>query len=150
MRAFSSTTGFILEQTFQDWELIILDDASPDDSLAVISRYLNNRRVQLSPQPYDSGDPFLQWAKGLSLAQGEYVWIAESDDFAAPQFLERLLSLAADHPSAGILYCQSCMVDEDGRNCFAAPHYEGLDDSKRWTPIFLPTQKRNCPLLFDS
>jgi len=57
--------------------------------------------------------------KGLSLAQGEYVWIAESDDFAAPQFLERLLSLAADHPSAGILYCQSCMVDEDGRELFS-------------------------------
>src|ERR1051325_1162883 len=109
----------VLSQTFQDWELIILDDASTDDSVAIISRYLGHPRVRFDKNRVNSGDPFVQWKKGIALARGEYIWFAESDDYAAPTFLERLVNLATAHPTAGLVYCQSEMVDESDNPLFS-------------------------------
>jgi hypothetical protein len=123
----------VLNQTFQDFELIILDDASPDNSRDVIARYLRDPRVSFHPNETNSGSTFKQWAKGLGLARGEFVWIAESDDFAEPTFLKSLLELAQRHPTAGLLYCQSDLVDE--RSGFVRPmleHYHVFGDPDRW------------------
>ncbi|MCR5028013.1 MAG: glycosyltransferase [Fibrobacter sp.] len=79
----------IFHQTFQDFEVIILDDCSTDNSKEIIEEYHN--RPQVSHIVYNetnSGSPFKQWAKGFDLAQGEYIWIAESDDWAELNFLE--------------------------------------------------------------
>ena len=79
----------IFNQTFQDFEVIILDDCSTDNSKEIIEEYRN--RPQVSHVVYNetnSGSPFKQWAKGFDLAQGEYIWIAESDDWAELNFLE--------------------------------------------------------------
>lgn len=79
----------IFNQTFQDFEVIILDDCSTDNSKEIIEEYRN--RPQVSHIVYNetnSGSPFKQWAKGFDLAQGEYIWIAESDDWAELTFLE--------------------------------------------------------------
>ena len=79
----------IFNQTFQDFEVIILDDCSTDNSKEIIEEYRN--RPQVSHIVYNkvnSGSPFKQWAKGFDLAQGEYIWIAESDDWAELNFLE--------------------------------------------------------------
>jgi len=105
----------ILQQTFQDFELIILDDCSTDDSRAVIERYSSHPKVShIVFNEVNAGTPFKQWEKGLALATGEWVWIAESDDFASPLFLETLVTLASDKPGLGIAYCGSHWVDESG------------------------------------
>lgn len=82
----------IFNQTFQDFEVIILDDCSTDNSKEIIEEYRN--RPQVSHIVYNetnSGSPFKQWAKGFNLAQGEYIWIAESDDWAELNFLEEMV-----------------------------------------------------------
>ena len=82
----------IFNQTFQDFEVIILDDCSSDNSKEIIEEYRN--RPQVSHIVYNetnSGSPFKQWAKGFELAQGEYIWIAESDDWADLNFLSTLV-----------------------------------------------------------
>ena len=72
----------ILGQSFQDFELILLDDCSADDSRSILSKYADDPRVRIEFNEVNSGSSFKQWNKGVRLAHGEYVWIAESDDYA--------------------------------------------------------------------
>ena len=98
----------IFNQTFQDFEVIILDDCSTDNSKEVIEEYRN--RSQVSHIVYNetnSGSPFKQWAKGFDLAQGEYIWIAESDDWAELNFLDVLTDILRKDDQLGLVYCES-------------------------------------------
>src|SRR5208282_2627995 len=83
----------ILQQTFRDFELILLDDCSTDDSRSILSEYADDPRVRIEFNEKNSGSTFKQWNKGVRLARGEYVWIAESDDYAGERFLERLVDV---------------------------------------------------------
>src|SRR5215469_14515935 len=83
----------ILGQSFQDFEVLLLDDCSSDDSRSILSQYANNPRVRIRLNGGNSGSPIKQWNKGVDLARGEYVWIAESDDYSHPRFLERLVAV---------------------------------------------------------
>lgn len=104
----------ILSQSYQDFELILLDDASSDDSRAVIEEYRHNPHVtQVCINDVNSGGVFYQWRRGLSLAKGDYVWIAEADDYAAPGFLESCVRVLDAHPDVDICQTGSTMVDED-------------------------------------
>lgn len=79
----------IFNQTFQDFEVILLDDASTDDSITILEKYNIDKRVShFVINKINSGSPFKQWKKGLELAKGEYIWIAESDDTCDLNFLE--------------------------------------------------------------
>ena len=79
----------ILNQTYTNFELIILDDASNDKSLSILEKYKKHKKVShFIINKKNTGSPFLQWKKGLELARGEFIWIAESDDFCELNFLE--------------------------------------------------------------
>lgn len=79
----------IFNQTYQDFEVIILDDASTDNSRSILETYSKHSKVsQYIVNLKNTGSPFLQWKKGLLLAKGDYVWIAESDDSCELTFLE--------------------------------------------------------------
>ena len=82
----------IRNQTFQDFELIVLDDASTDDSVQIIKACLAGYDYQLIQNEQNSGSTFKQWDKGVSFAKGKYIWMAESDDVAEPTLLEKLVS----------------------------------------------------------
>ena len=95
----------ILTQSFQDFELILLDDCSTDNSREVLLSYRDHPKVShciLNEQ--NSGSPFRQWNKGIELAEGDYVWIAESDDWAEPDFLKCLLEEMQQHDGVGFAY----------------------------------------------
>ncbi len=79
----------ILNQTFQDFEIILLDDASTDTSVEILKNYSTGKRVShFIINKKNSGSPFKQWKKGLDLAKGDCIWIAESDDSCDLNFLE--------------------------------------------------------------
>src|SRR6266851_10178053 len=82
----------ILSQTYQDFELILLDDSSTDNSREILDSYRDNPKVRIEFNAKNSGSPFKQWNKGVGLAHGKYVWIAESDDYADEHLLEKLAS----------------------------------------------------------
>src|SRR5262249_7024813 len=113
----------ILAQTYRDFELIVLDDASTDGSRAVIESYLHDPRARAVFNERNSGSPFKQWTLGLRQARGEYVWIAESDDYAEPTLLEALVDRLDRHPNAGLAMCRSWIVDQDGATCFDHREY---------------------------
>jgi glycosyltransferase involved in cell wall biosynthesis len=106
----------IINQSLPIYELIILDDASADDSVSVISKWLTDHHVEcrLIVNSVNSGNVFDQWAKGVAHATGDYVWIAEADDLSAAGFLETVISPMERDRDVVISYCESQQIDERG------------------------------------
>ena len=103
----------VLDQTFQDFDLTYLDDASSDESNAIFAEFDPQPRIKAIYNDRNSGSPFKQWNKGVRDTQGEYIWIAESDDVADPNFLATLVPMLDDNPNVGLAYSQSCRIDSN-------------------------------------
>jgi glycosyltransferase involved in cell wall biosynthesis len=129
----------VLNQTFADFEVIILDDCSQDNSLEIISEYAaKDKRISVHKNHKNSGSTFAQWNKGVALAKGEFVWIAESDDYCEPNLLETLLPRIEADGNIGIAFAQSAIVDEEGKliNSFNE-NYKFMYKSARWEADFV-------------
>lgn len=105
----------ILAQTYPVTNIVILDDASTDGSRAVIAEYAARHpdRISVILNTENSGSVFGQWRKGHEAATGELVWLCESDDFCAPDFLEKLLPAFGD-PSVMLAFGRIQYADESG------------------------------------
>jgi len=106
----------ILAQTYPVYELIVLDDASTDDSVARIEGYCRGRDCEatISVNEVNSGSVFRQWVKGAAQATGDLVWIAEADDLADPAFLSALIPAFTEKGTV-LAFCQSRQIDENGK-----------------------------------
>jgi glycosyltransferase involved in cell wall biosynthesis len=103
-------------QTLPDWELIVIDDGSTDDSRAVLQRYVDTAqdpRIRLYLQ--DNAGSHAAINRGLSLARAPYLAILNSDDRFAPTRLERLLALAQQHPGELLAVTAVRLVDGVGQ-----------------------------------
>jgi len=125
----------ILDQSYQDFELIIIDDASTDESTAILETYKSHSKVShYIHNEKNSGSPFLQWQKGIELAKGNYIWIAESDDFAEPSFLEQTVRLMEEMPQAGLVYTDSQIIDADNnKQELWSNHKNIFFNTERWS-----------------
>ena len=104
----------IFNQSFTDYEVILLDDCSTDTSRNILSEYATKSTVSHCVfNDSNSGNTFLQWNKGIALAKGDYIWIAESDDFCNLNFLEVVVKPLMENPEVVLSYCQSNMVNQD-------------------------------------
>jgi glycosyltransferase involved in cell wall biosynthesis len=104
----------VLTQTFRDMEVIILDDCSTDRSRDIIEQYRSHPKVShIVYNDANSGSTFKQWKKGIALAKGEYVWIAESDDFSDVSFLQTAISAFERDAAVGMVQTQSFNYDEN-------------------------------------
>lgn len=83
----------VLSQDYDNFEVVILDDCSSDDSRRIIESYRSNKRVvRIIYNDINSGSTFKQWHKGFKYCNGEYIWIAESDDVGHPRFISTLIN----------------------------------------------------------
>ena len=106
----------VFNQTYQNFEVIILDDKSEDNSIEIIEKYKNNSHLsQIVVNDRNSGSPFKQWKKGICLAKGDYIWIAESDDYCELDFLEQLINEIQHHDKVVLAYSNCVKVDERNR-----------------------------------
>src|SRR5437868_9739921 len=138
----------VLGQTYGDFEVILLDDCSTDDSRKIISEYANDARVRIEFNEKNSGSTYKQWNKGVGLARGKYVWIAESDDYAEERFLERMVRTLEEQPSVTFSYCRSWVVDEqDERHGFSDAYLNRLD-TKHWNSDFVADGLEECRRYF--
>lgn len=129
----------IRQQTAPIYELIVLDDASTDSSAEIIEDYLAACDIpsRFVVNADNSGSVFKQWQRGVEMARGDFVWIAEADDLADVPFLEKVLPAFAD-PSVVMSYVQSRQMGSDGE--ILCEHY--LDyvsdiDCNRWTKPYV-------------
>lgn len=103
----------VLAQDDEDFEVIILDDCSTDNSRDIIENYRNHPKVsKIIYNKQNSGCTFQQWNMGVTETSGDFIWIAESDDVASKNFL----STARKHikkNDAVLFFCQSYRIDED-------------------------------------
>ncbi|QBO58353.1 glycosyltransferase family 2 protein [Chryseobacterium salivictor] len=120
----------VLQQTFQDFELIILDDCSTDNSRQIIEEYRTHPKVsKMVYNEQNSGGVFKQWIKGIENAKGEYIWIAESDDYADENFLQQTLKVIEKDDFIGMVFTNTNTVNSEGEfrwtteenksNCYA-------------------------------
>ena len=124
----------VFRQTLKPHEIIFLDDASPDGSVAIARRLAAESPVpvRFSVNEQNSGSTFRQWMKGLALATGDLIWLAESDDSCHPEFLERLVPEFYD-PDLALGYCQSALIGPRGE--ILAENFLGHTDdisAARW------------------
>jgi|CXWL01.1.fsa_nt_gi glycosyltransferase involved in cell wall biosynthesis len=134
----------VINQSFQDFEIILLDDASSDDSAHIIKKYLDHPQIRFFQNYKNSGSPFSQWRKGVSLASGTYVWIAESDDIADFRLLETLVKLLDSNPKVVLAYCQSSYINESGEVTGSALIWTDDLDAERWKYDFMNNGKDEC------
>jgi glycosyltransferase involved in cell wall biosynthesis len=105
----------IFRQEFEDYEVILLDDCSTDGSREIIESYRDHEKVShVVLNERNSGSTFQQWKKGIQLAKGEYIWIAESDDVADSKLLRSLVERLDEDATVGIAYCQSLVINNKG------------------------------------
>jgi glycosyltransferase involved in cell wall biosynthesis len=104
----------IFNQTYPNFEVILLDDCSTDNSRVELLLYAEHPKVSYCIfNSINSGDTFIQWNKGIALAKGDYIWIAETDDFCELNFLDHLIQPLLQDSEIALAYCQSNRVNED-------------------------------------
>jgi glycosyltransferase involved in cell wall biosynthesis len=108
----------ILSQNIKLHEIIVLDDNSNDNSRVVIdeivekiSDYVTIKKIY---NTVNSGTPFKQWKKGFKEATGDYVWIAEADDFCSNKMLEKLVDKIKENKKIQIAYVDTAFIDKYG------------------------------------
>jgi len=122
----------ILSQTFQDYELILLDDCSSDGSLDIIRRYKNKfPRIRVFLNDRNSGSPFKQWDFGARQSGGDYIWVAESDDGAAVNFLDEMVPILETNRHVGLAYCDALIINDKGQSLASVSNNYFPSDKRR-------------------
>lgn len=106
----------ILNQTYKDFELIIVNDASPEDIDSIVKRY-DDDRIQYYCNEKNLGgtDLIAQWNHSITYAKGEYLILASDDDVYSDTYLEKMDSLVTKYPDTNVFRCRIKRVDSTGK-----------------------------------
>jgi glycosyltransferase involved in cell wall biosynthesis len=130
----------LINQTYPQLEILVIDDCSPDNSVEVLQDYATHPQVRLIFRNENGG-----WVsvsnQGIEMSRGEYILFANCDDDCEPQMIERLIQALQVYPSAGLAFCRSLMVDELGRTMG--------DDYQIREPVFRERCQQDCFLPRD-
>ena len=102
----------IFSQSYVNFEVIVIDDGSTDGSHEMITELKQQYNFRYIRNIRNSGTPFSSWEKICDIALGEYIWICESDDFAASNFLQSVVERLIFNPQAVLAYSHSFVIDE--------------------------------------
>ncbi len=103
----------VLRQTLQDFEFLIIDDGSQDESIAVVKSY-RDERIRLIENGRNLG-LIETLNRGLQMARGEYVARMDADDISLPRRLERQLEYMERHPDVSVISSYHRYMDDNGR-----------------------------------
>lgn len=124
----------LLNQTFTDFELVITDDASTDNSRAVIAKYAADHRIRTLYFEKNSGSVYQRWNDGGAVARGEFIMFPGADDSCHPTMLERLVGLLDAHPGVGMAYSQVWITDSAGKRLHTKQY---ADDPGHWAADYV-------------
>ncbi|MEL6646864.1 MAG: glycosyltransferase [Pseudomonadota bacterium] len=137
----------IAAQTFQDFEVILIDDQSNDGSVAVLEDWAKTRlATRVIINDTNSGSPFKQWIKGMELAQADLIWIAEADDFCDPNLLATLVPAFEDR-NTFLAYAKSVPVNAEGQvqGDYEGPYLNRIANG-RWSEPYDVTDNQEADL----
>lgn len=119
-----ATIASVLQQTFTDFELIVIDDGSTDDTVAVVKEFQDPRVVVHSFPNAGQGE---SRNRGVKLARGEYVSFIDADDLWTPDKLALQWQALQDNLQAAVAYSWTDHIDEAGEFLRCGPHlkFEG-------------------------
>jgi glycosyltransferase involved in cell wall biosynthesis len=129
----------IVNQTYQNIEVLLMDDCSPDESRSVLEEWAaKDDRLEVLFNEKNSGSPFAQWARGSAWAKGKYLWIAESDDACELDMLALHVDALERNAKAVMAYSHSHLVDEEGAflRDFREDYGFIFGDASRWKSDF--------------
>lgn len=114
----------VLNQTYKNFELIILDDGSTDESGTVIDEFAAaDKRIKAVHQENQKLPQTLN--NGFNLARGEYLTWTSDDNRMKPQFLQRMVSNLNKHPSWDMTFANMDIIGEDGKPLLGSEWYAG-------------------------
>lgn len=122
----------VLDQTYKDFELIVINDASPEDLESIVRRF-DDKRIRYCENEinYGSESVVRNWNKCLGLAKGEYFVLFADDDYYEANFLEEMIQLTMKYPTTNIYHCRVRIVDSSGNTISysqSCPEWEeGID-----------------------
>lgn len=103
----------VLNQTWKNLELIVIDDGSTDNTPQVMEPLLADPRVKYLPQK-NAGQPKAKNA-GIKACQGDFIAFCDGDDLWAPRKLELQMACMQENPHVGVVYSRVDYMDQDGR-----------------------------------
>lgn len=119
-RTILKTITSVLQQTFSDFELIVINDGSTDQTLELLSTVKDPRLKFFS---YPNGGVAVARNHGISHATGDLIAFLDADDLWTPDKLELQLASLQQHPEAGVVYSWTYNMDEKGESFSAGNHF---------------------------
>lgn len=105
----------LLRQTYKDFELIIVDDCSPENIFQIVSQYKDDRICYYRNEKNIGGkDLVANWNHCLSYAKGDLLLLASDDDIYAPTYLEEMVHLADANPSIDVFHSRVAVINDRG------------------------------------
>ncbi|MEH2435535.1 MAG: glycosyltransferase [Nostoc sp.] len=104
------TIASVQQQTFQDFELIVINDGSKDRTGEIVQS-IKDERLQIFS--YENGGLPVARNRGISHANGEFIAFLDADDLWTTDKLERQLMVLEQNPGAGVAYSWTCFMDVD-------------------------------------
>ncbi len=107
---FEEAIESVFAQTYQDWELLLVDDGSTDDSTCIALRYAEQHPEKvryLAHEKHQNQGASASRNLGVHHAQGEYIALVDADDKWLPEKLERQVPILDSQPEAAMLYCST-------------------------------------------
>lgn len=104
-KSISSTLQSVYEQTYKDYEVVIVNDGSTDKSLDVVKDFVSRLKIEdwrLKILSQENAGVSAARNRGVMEAKGEYVAFLDADDLWTPNYLETLDTLIRDYPDAGL------------------------------------------------
>jgi len=106
------TVNSVLNQTFRNWELIVINDGSQDATLEIVSS-IKDERIKVFSYP-NKGQPASR-NRGIARAKGEYISFIDADDLWTADKLEAQYQALRDNPQAAVAYSWTDWIDESGQ-----------------------------------
>lgn len=106
----------ILAQTYTNFELIIVNDASPEDIESIVNSYEDYRiRYYVNSENIGGKNLVAQWNKSISYAKGDYLILASDDDIYFPAFLKEMDTLVSKYPNKNVYRPRIQRIDAEGK-----------------------------------
>lgn len=122
----------VLNQTYFDFELIIVNDKSPEDLDAIVNSFDDPRiRYYVNEENLGKKDIVANWNKCLSYANGEFFSLICDDDIYEPEYLETMMELAQDYPTCNVFRSGVKQINEKGEVYSfypSSPQWESCED----------------------